>query len=804
MKVSLEWLKEYVDLPADTALLAERLTMAGLEVESVERLGAKFDRFVTGRVAEVRKHPRADRLTLCDVDTGNERLRIVCGAPNVSAGQIVAVGLIGAVIPKNQHDPAGAPFVLSHVKLRGEDSFGMICSAYELGVGDDREGILILDPHARPGLPLADYFGITDTILEIGVTPNRPDALSHIGVAREIAALFGKKLRIPALPAPARGRGIEARIRVESPEECPRYSAIGVSRLTVAPSPAWMQKRLSAVGIRPVNNIVDVTNYVLMECGHPLHAFDYDRIAGHMIVVRRARPGEKLVTLDHKERALRPDTLLICDGERAVGIAGVMGGENTEIGGSTRSVLLEGAYFDARSIRRTSRHFSLSTEASQRFERGADPNITSWAVRRAAALIARVHADAGLPAPASPGKVIDRYPKRIRPRIVSLRHARVAELLGIEIDRKSVVSLLKGIEVTAASGGTAASKVLRFNVPTFRPDLEREVDLIEEAARLHGYDKIPLPDTAKVHLPDEGERPRAEERFRPWLIGRGFREIVANSMQDIETASIASSDVVRIANPISREMAALRTSLIPGALAIVRRNIFHGSANLRFFEFGNAYFLRNGANIEEERLLLLLTGEALPKGWGNADRPVDLFDLRGEIEALLGKISLDKRQFIPYPTSNALTEHGVVVEINGESCGFAGAVRSDLLARFEIDQPVAAAEIRLDALRASHAGRYSPLPRFPQVTRDLALVVAEEVQAGALEETIRATAGPLLREAVLFDVYRGGQVGPGKKSCAFALAFMSEERTLAQDEVDRVMEEVSRRCATAFGATLRK
>ncbi|MBI3193844.1 MAG: phenylalanine--tRNA ligase subunit beta, partial [Ignavibacteriae bacterium] len=389
MKVSLKWLQEYVNINITPEELAHKLTMVGLEIEDIEHLGAKYKKFVVGKVLETSKHPNANKLTICKVDVGNEVLQIVCGAPNVAPEQIVAVGLSGAVVPHNQHDPDGKPFTLSNVILRGVESFGMICSAYELALGDDKDGIMVFDSEAKAGTSLAEFLGQDDIVFEVGITPNRADALSHIGIAREVAALLDSNVTYPEinLKESTKKTSEAASIIIEDGENCPRYSGRVLFNVRVVESPTWLQNRLTAIGIRPVNNVVDVTNYVLMEYGYPLHAFDYDTLTGHKIVVKCAKEGEKFTTLDHKERTLKSDTLMICDGEKNIAVAGVMGGENTEITEATKNVLLESAYFKPRSVRRTAKYLSISSDASQRFERGANPNITTVAIDRAAQLI---------------------------------------------------------------------------------------------------------------------------------------------------------------------------------------------------------------------------------------------------------------------------------------------------------------------------------------------------------------------------------------------------------------------------------
>ncbi len=802
MKISFSWLKEYIDISLSPEVLGEKLTMVGLEVENIERLGSKYDGFVVGEVIDMQKHPKADKLSICKVNTGNEVIQIVCGAPNVSAGQKVPVGLVGAIVPRNQHDPDGKPFTLTHVKLRGEDSYGMICSSYELDLGEDHDGIMVLDSKAKAGDSLSGYLGLNDTVLEIGITPNRPDAMSHIGIAREVGAILKKKLKLPAVKLKESKKGIKkfASVTVEGSNDCPRYTARVILGITVAPSPQWLQERLSAIGVRPVNNVVDVTNYVLMECGHPLHAFDYDTLNENSIIVKHAKAGEQFTTLDHKVRILSDDTLMICDGNRAVAIAGVMGGADTEISGTTRNILIESAYFSPQSIRRASKRFGLSTEASQRFERGADPEITVWAVNRAAAMIQEIAGGEVL------GGCIDVYPEKIKKKNISLRPEKVCEILGININRKEIPLLLKRLDFTVTASSKKNSSSFSVTVPTFRPDIEREIDLIEEVTRMHGYDNIPAQNKATVHFSESAPAIELEDRLRSMLIGSGMNEIVANSMQQKDIALLGSSDIVEIINPISNDMAAMRTSLVPGLLSILRNNFFHQSTDLRLFEIGKVFFFRNGSYIEKSRVIMVISGNSNILSWDQKPRQVDIFDMKGEVEALLRKISLDKIKFIPYPTTNALTESGINVELQGERIGFLGLLRSDLSAKFEIDREVYFAELEIDSLSkiGTVVKKFKELPKYPSVARDIALIVDQSVAAGDIEKEIYDAGSLLLRSVRLFDLYAGDQIGEGKKSCAFALHFLSEDHTLVQDEIDNVMQNIIDRLAKKFNASIRK
>ncbi len=812
MKTSLNWLKKYVDIRISEKTLAEKLTMAGFEVESVEKPGEKYEHFVIGHVQSVEKHPFADRLTVCGVDTGDGIRQIICGAPNVSPGQCVVVGLPGAVVPHDQHDPEGKPFTLTQAKIRNVDSFGMICSEFELGLGPDKEGILVLSEAAAPGTPAARYFGLEDTIFEIGITPNRPDAMSHIGLAREIAAIFGKKLKNPSYKVKTSKIKIGGvlKVKVLDPDDCPRYSARVVRNVKVGESPKWLRDLLTRIGIRPVNNIVDITNYVLMEFGHPLHAFDYDRISEKTIVVRRAKEGEKFVTLDHKERGLSRDTLLICDPVKAIALAGVMGGLNSEISGSTKDIIIESAYFNPRSIRKTSKLFGLSTDASQRFERGADPNATLIALDRAASLIAEICGGEIL------NGVVDMYKRKITKRRVVVRLKKLNEILGTSLGVSTIKDILNKLmlEPKVLGGSKGDTVKVQCTIPTFRPDIAEEIDLIEEVARVHGYNNIPEKPSTNLLLQSEPQAPDFSAALREWLIGGGYREVINNSMQDIPTAMIASGNIVRIANPISNEMAAMRTSMLPGMLGVIRHNIFHGTRDLRLFEFGKVYMHAgrdesaspDGTYNEEPRFILAWSGCVEPGGWDRKSRNFDIFDAKGEIDSLGRKISLDNIKFIPYSTTDPLTQTGLRIEIQGCYAGSIGLVHKKILDTFEIEQDVYFAELLTDVLLKGQGEEktFTQLPRFPVVERDLALVVDKSVpHESVLEEFYRAKAS-FLRSADLFDIYTGDQIGEGKKSLAYRLYFMADDHTLSQGEIDNSVRLIIQQVASVFNASIRQ
>lgn len=804
MKIVSSWLKEFVDVDWTPQQFSDDLTMVGLEVESYEDLAATYDRFVVGTVVSCEKHPKADRLSVCRVDIGAEVLQIVCGASNVAAAQTVAVGLVGATVPHDQHDPEGKPFVLGKVKIRGVESSGMICSAKELGLGAEGDGIMVLTTDAKPGTPLATALDRNDVVYEIGITPNRPDCLSHLGVAREVAIQTGGELRKPSIALKESGvpASVLATIEIRDADLCPRYCGRVLSNVKVGPSPEWLRRRLELAGVRPINAIVDATNYVMLELGHPLHAFDLDRLDGHVIVVRRAGTEASFTTLDGKARPLHRDMLMICDRSKPVAVGGVMGGENSEVGDGTTRLLIEGAYFLPSSIRRTARTLGLSTEASYRFERGADVEMAKTAVERTAQLIQELTG-----ATVHPG-LIDVYPRPIAPPEIRFRPKRANEILGTEI---APDAMRRYLSMLGANVQPAGSDALRVVPPSFRVDLGQEIDLIEEVARVHGYNRIETQTKSAIDFSIPTAPKRVTDEVRSYLVGAGWREIMAISLQPEALASMTGLAPVRVLNPVSAEMQALRTSMVPGTLEIVRLNLNRGNKDLRLFEVGKVY-RQNGEQqqrvedfVEEERLLLTWTGASAPIAFDRPVRAADILDVRGEVEALLRRVCLDKYRFLPYSADNTLTESALSVEINGTYGGWFGEVRRDVAKRFEIEVPIFVGEIALPVLEHawSRDRSFRPLPRFPQVVRDLAFVVDRSLPQGDLESVIRATAGPWLESLVLFDAYQGAQTGGGRRSLAYSLAFRAPDHTLTDAEVDTHIRAIVDKARSACGAELR-
>lgn len=807
MRISYNWLQRYINVNDSIDNLSQKLTSIGLEVESMENLGKKFDGFFVAEVIEVQKHPKADRLKVCKVDAGlkNGLLQIVCGAPNVEAGQKVIVGLIGAVVPHNQHDPSGKPFTLIKAVIRDVDSYGMICSAKELGLGEDSSGIKVLPHTAKVGIPLADFLGSNDFAFELGITPNRPDCLCHLGVARDVAAIYKKKYSIPRYKL-SESKKIStkklATVRVENTIECPRYTARIIQNVTIQESPDWLKHLLVAAGLRPINNIVDATNFIMLECGQPLHAFDYDTLSQHTIIVKNAAAGEKFTTLDGKTHQLIGSELMICDGEKSVAIAGVMGGLNSEISSTTKTVLLESAYFSPTSVRKTAKRLGLSTDASYRFERGIDPNITAEASARAASLIVDI----------SGGEVvqgiIDLYPKKITSKKIALSALRVNSILGSNISFKEIKTILASLEIKSIPG--KEKNTLVCSIPTFRPDIEQEIDLIEEIARMYGYDNIENKSSSEVvfSVPDKNEL--KIKSIRQWCVSNGLHEILTNSLIDRSTAKLFSENFVTVKNPLSVELEILRPSILSTMLQTIVHNYNHGATRLHLFEIGRQFSSssENGTYLkgfEEKNILgICLTGDAEQITWSEKPRIVDVFDIKGVVLSLLKSIGLDNIDLIYYNAPSSLTELTIGIEINNTYVGQIGRCNSVILQKFKIEKDVFYAELDLDKIvKFDTVKRFKEFSKFPTVIRDVAFVVNKQINVGEIEKEIHSVGGEIFTSVTLFDLFEGKSLGEGKKSVAFSININSAEKTLTDGEIDKIVNSVVNAVVTKFNANLR-
>jgi len=640
MKLSLNWLKEYVDINITPQELAHILTMAGLEVEALEKIGDIHDKIIVAKVLSVRKHPKADRLSLCDVDTGFSTVQVVCGATNMKAGDLVPMALPGTELRGG--------IQIKESKLRGEFSGGMLMAEDELGLTDNHAGLMILPSELEVGRTLSDAINPLDWFYEINITPNRPDCASVIGIAREVAALTGQKLKLPDVQYREEGVPISevARVDVVDPEGCPRYAAGMIQDVSILPSPFWMRYRLFVSGVRSINNIVDISNYVLLETGQPLHTFDYNQLEEHRIVVARAEQGDKFFTLDGQERTLNSEHLMICDGKKPVGIAGIMGGLNSEITDNSSNILIESAYFNPVTIRRGAKSVGISSEASYRFERGIDIEGVTYALKRALSLSLEL---AG-------GKInrglIDLYPKKIEPPVIDLRVDKTNNFLGAEIPKSEMTSWLKALSMDVTEKDLNTLKVIP---PTYRVDIAREIDLVEEIARMHGYDCIPETFPA-IRPSDKADMPSLvlHDRACDILAGAGFSEIITFSFISPESANLLQAgencplrQFVKLINPLTTEQSVMRTSLLPGLLSIVKENISHGEQNLKLFEWGEVFFREDSNELPNERVMVagVITGNYTSKKWHNETRPVDFYDIKGAVEVLLESIGLSNFTF---------------------------------------------------------------------------------------------------------------------------------------------------------------
>ena len=815
MKVPLSWLREYVDFDLSPKELAHRLTMSGTEVESIVEVGSDWKRVVVGQIVDLDRHPNADNLLIAKVDRGNGTSTIVTGAPNLAVGQKVPLVMPGGRLPGGVEIGAR--------KFRGIESEGMLCAGDELGISSDHDGIYILDHDAPLGEEVRRILG--DVVLDLYITPNRPDCMSVIGVAREVQALTGSRVRplrwrLPAGELPAAEL---CSIEVADPDLAPRYSATVIRDLAIRPSPPWMQRRLFLAGVRPISNVVDITNYVMLETGQPMHAFDGGRLEGG-IIVRRARPSERIVTLDGQDRALGPDMLVIADHARPVGIAGVMGGADSEIGSETKLVVLESANFDPRSIRRTSRELGLSTEASRRFERGLDPQLTVPSAARATQLMVEL-AD-GRPAEGA----IDIYPRPEAPRHVALRLEDLSRLLGKPYDRPQVVEVLEGLDFTVES----IDALLDVTVPGFRRDVERKADLVEEVARISGYDAIPeTMFQGRIPEPRLDRRRVLEARARQALVAAGCQEAITYSLVHPDQAArldlqapwppadggakhptaegVPSADLIRVANPMSVEHSVLRQTLLGNLLEVVWSNV-RFRERVWCFELARVYLPPLAPlPLEPRRLAVALSGPRQPLSWASPAEPTDFFDLKGVVEQVL--LSLGVHATGWRPATHPSLQPGQTAELvigpplEARRLGVLGRLHPRVAERFDLEgRAVVLAELDFDALceLASDALTSTSLPRFPGLQLDLALVVDEAVTHEQVLEKLRQAGGELLAEVRLFDVYRGAPIPEGQKSLAYALTFRAPDRTLTDEDVAEHVQAIELHLADRLGARVRR
>ncbi len=814
MKFTVDWLQQYTSTEGLTPEeLADHLTMAGLEVDSVDELYPELDSYKTARIDTIEKHPDADKLTVCMVDTGEEeKLQVICGAPNAREGLVTAIALPGTVMPSGMK--------IKKAKVRGVQSFGMLCSEKELELSEDQSGIMELDDSIKPGLSLRKVLGLDDTVIEVDLTPNRPDCTSVIGVAREVSAVTGKERSAPVSDAELNKASSEFEILVESAELCPRYAARLIKGVTIAKSPWWLRKRLLSVGLRPINNVVDITNFVMLEYGQPLHAFDFHTLAGKKIVVRTPAADEmKFSTLDGTTRELSSDTLMICDGEKPVAVAGVMGGLNSEVTDSTTDVLLESACFNPISIRKTARELKLSTDASYRFERGTDPDGVVNAMQRAVDLLCEI---AGGTA-AEEG--VDFYEGKKPLLTLQLSVSRTSALIGMELDSKKIIELLESIEFPCKEKD---DDTLLVGVPSFRVDIEREADLVEEVTRLIGYNNIPISlPSVDLSFPEQDQDRIRRNEAVSHLVAAGFSEAINYSFCSEKHTEMMLLDpqdprceVVRLLNPLSEEQSVMRTMLLPSLLENIKRNISYQQTAVKLFELGKIFIPTASDTLPDERQRLAgvisgnIYGESSAYHYKN--KPADILDVKGAVEQLMqalrlmgDNISKDLGFHIPKDKeieNYGVAEQSLLLKAGDKPVGYLSKVSEQVISNFGIKQDVYFFDLDFDALSTlqPQEKNFVPLWSYPAIKRDIALLVPQSVSSGELLETISNSREKLIENCEIFDVYQGDSIQEGFKSVAISVVYRSSKKTLTEKQVEKAHQKIVSQLTKKFDGSFRE
>ncbi len=811
MKISHSWLQKLIYLPESPARISEALTALGLEVESleeIEKVKGNLEGLVIGEVLTCEKHPDADKLSLTTVDAGLENpLPIVCGAPNVAAGQRVVVALVGATL----YPAEGEPFEIKKAKIRGQASEGMICAEDEIGLGKSHAGIMVLDTDLPNGTPAARYFNLEATpVYEIGLTPNRVDAASHLGVARDLKAFFNRPVIFPEILPLTEGKsGSPISVEIQEEALCPRYAGLYIQNVKIAPSPDWMQEALKSIGLNPVNNLVDITNYVLHELGHPLHAFDAAKLAGAKIVVRRASAGEKLVTLDKAERILHEEDLVIADAEKPLALAGVLGGLDSGVSENTGEIFLESAYFHPVTVRKTSQRHGIKTDSSFRFERGADPEMALKALARAAKLIAELAGGtiAFLPA--------DVYPKPVSEKKFIVKWRNLNRLIGEELPGERVYQILNLLDIQTRPveeyGHAGFEEEFEVSVPAYRVDVDREADIAEEVLRVYGLDNIKI----KEHLHSDFISSRGSAageklwvRTAQLLADNGFCEVVTNSLTDrtltADIAEIQDADYVALLNPLSEELGVMRQTLLFSGLEVLAYNINRKQQNLQLFELGKVYRKAGEKTKENYHLGLFISGKTKESSWESPDQDSDFFHLKKTILNLLRRMGVQQVQF-RNETTSAYT-FGQTLLLNNQNVGEFGLVKADLARKKEVKAKVWAGELNWSALLKAVKKdiQVKEIVKFPEVRRDLSAVIDGQIAFEQIEKLVRGTAKNLLRHISVFDVYMGDKIEAGKKAYAMNIVLQDENQTLTDQQIDKTMESIIRRLENELGATIRR
>jgi phenylalanyl-tRNA synthetase beta chain len=803
MTISYNWLKQYIDIPETAEEIGKILTSTGLEVEKVERFESVkggLGGLVIGEVLTCEKHPNADKLSITQVDVGTHQARIVCGAPNVAAGQKVVVALPGTTV----YPSKGEPFMIRTAKIRGEQSEGMICAEDEIGLGQSHAGIMVLSTDAKNGTPASEFFQVeSDYTLEIGLTPNRADAASHLGVARDIKAAKKRKISWPSVDHFRSGRKLNIPVVVENIEACPRYSAVTISGVRVKSSPEWLKNRLKSIGLTPINNIVDITNFVLHETGQPLHAFDADKIKGQKVIVKTLAGGTRFTTLDNKERLLHATDLMICNGdEEGMCIAGVFGGLQSGISDGTVNIFLESACFSPQYIRRTSMNHQLKTDASFRFERGTDPNLTVYALKRAALLI--VELAGGEVA----SEIVDVYPAEVPRRHISVKDKNVDRLIGKKIPRDEIFSILELLDIQVTSKNEKGYDV---SVPPYRVDVVQEADVVEEILRIYGFNNIELSDTARTDFLAEFPVKSFDKYKRSLgelLTSNGFYEIWTNSLTNLAYQQKLNlqfrGEPVEILNKLSEEQGVLRQNMLFTGLEVCAYNINRKQKDLKLYEFGKIYYRENKQYKEEERLVLYMTGNVETENWQRKNALVSYFDIAQHVSNILAKCGVTKtKQEI---VSDPLFEYAARLMVNEREIARIGKVKSLILKDFGIRQELFHAELNTSLLfnQANPKLVIEDVPKFPEVRRDLSLVLDSPVRFDEIHELVMNTERKLVKEVIAFDVYEGENIPKGKKAYALSFTLQDESKTLTDQEIDKTMERLMDAFEKRLGAVIRK
>lgn len=808
MKISYNWLKQFINIDWTPEKTSELLTNLGLEVEGIEAYASVkggLKGIVVGEVKTCKQHPNADRLKLTTVDVGDDQiLKIVCGAPNVAAGQKVAVATIGTTL----YTKEGESWKIKKGKIRGEESYGMLCAEDELGLGPNHDGIMVLDKDSVIGSPLADIFNIeNDVVFEIGLTPNRADAMSHYGTARDLKAGLIQEGLNPELMSPSvsgfhvDNRTLKIDVAVESKDKAPRYCGITISGAKIEASPGWMQQRLKAIGLQPINNVVDITNYVMHSLGQPLHAFDADKISDQKIIVRNAKKDEKFTTLDRIERSLDVEDLMICDNNGPMCIAGILGGLNSGISNSTTNIFLESAYFDPVSIRKSAKRHGISTDASFRFERGIDPEKTKYVLKYAASLISEI---TGGEISSDPS---DEYSKKIKDKQVFLSFENINKLIGQKIPKETVKEILSSLEIKV---NNVTESGLGLTIPAYRNDVEREVDVIEELLRVYGYNNISINDklNSSISNASKNNGHKIENALANQLVSLGFYEIMTNSLTTQKytalSASLNTNDSITLLNPLSNDLATLRRSMLFSGLETIAYNLNRQQESLRLFEFGKTYHLANEERKENKHLSILMTGQKAPLHWRNQKENIDFFYTKGIVSALIEKMGISKLK--NSPATNAIFEEGQMLKLGKTTLVEYGIVKNSISSTFGIDQAVYFVDFKWDAIENSIKTtnvKFKPIPKFPEVKRDFALLIDEDISFEAIYKVAKHTDQKYLKEISLFDVYKGNNLPTGKKSYAISFTLQDSTKTLTDKEIETIMSKLQKQLEKKVGAELR-